>query len=259
MLKGADEPPANWFGTLTQGVDAAAYRNRRVRYRAAVRVEGPPGTRAQLWLRVDRRTGGFSFFDNMSTRPITSSTWSQYTIDGYVLDDSAQVFFGVIIGGPGRVWVDAVTLETAGQVHVDPPEPSRLLSDAGLTNLAAFAKVYGYARFFNPSDQAATADWDTIAVEGARLAEEAGDARELAERIQWVFNLITPTLRVYPEGGRPELPPELRPGSPNPEAPFRTGCATLPLYGRFASSRFLCWQRPAPATAHSSGPPTPGF
>ncbi|MBI4877081.1 MAG: hypothetical protein HY822_20790 [Acidobacteria bacterium] len=72
VLKGADDPPSNWFGTLTQGVDASAYRIRRIRFRAAVRVEGA-GTNAQLWLRVDRRTGGYSFFDNMSARPITSA------------------------------------------------------------------------------------------------------------------------------------------------------------------------------------------
>ena len=191
-------------------MDASAYQVKRIRFRAAVRVEGA-GTRAQMWLRVDRRTGGNSFFDNMSARPITSSAWAKYTIDGYVLDDSARIYFGVMVFGPGRVWVDDVTLETTGQVRVDAPEPARSLSDTELANLIAFAKVFGYARHFNPSDQVAAADWETIAVEGARLAEEAVNRQELAERIQSIFNPIAPTIRVYPEGSRPELPAELRP------------------------------------------------
>ncbi|MBI4877080.1 MAG: hypothetical protein HY822_20785 [Acidobacteria bacterium] len=132
-----------------------------------------------------------------------------------MLDDSAQIYFGVIIHGSGRVWVDDVTLETTGQVRVDAPEPARPLSDTGLANLVAFAKVFGYARHFNPSDQVAAADWETIAAEGARLAEEAVNRQELAERIQSVFNPIAPTIRIYPEGSRPELPAELRPASRN--------------------------------------------
>ena len=33
--------------------------------------------------------------------------------------------------------------------------------------LRAFAKVYGYARFFHPSDEAAAADWEQLAVDGS--------------------------------------------------------------------------------------------
>ncbi len=53
-LPGATDAPAE-FGNLMQAIDATAFRGRRVRFRAAVRVEASePGARAQLWLRVDR-------------------------------------------------------------------------------------------------------------------------------------------------------------------------------------------------------------
>ena len=42
------------FGNLMQAVDAAPFRGRRVRFRAAVRMEADePAARAQLWLRVE--------------------------------------------------------------------------------------------------------------------------------------------------------------------------------------------------------------
>lgn len=47
-----------------QEIDVAAYRGRRVRLRAAVRLESEQrGTRANLWLRGDRPTNQPGFFD----------------------------------------------------------------------------------------------------------------------------------------------------------------------------------------------------
>ena len=36
-----------------------------------------------------------------------------------------------------------------------------------IDNLRAFAKLYGYARFFHPSDEAAATDWEAFAIHGA--------------------------------------------------------------------------------------------
>ena len=62
-------------GNLMQMFDAAAYRGKQIRYRAAVNVA--PGARAGLWLRIDRPGGTMGFFDNMASRPImTQGTWA---------------------------------------------------------------------------------------------------------------------------------------------------------------------------------------
>ena len=37
-------------------------------------------------------------------------------------------------------------------------------------NLYTFARLYGYVRHFHPSDAAAVADWDNLAIYGAREA-----------------------------------------------------------------------------------------
>src|SRR4051794_9328443 len=42
-IRSNDQPTANGFGTLTQFVNAEGYRNKIVRFRAAVRVNGEAG------------------------------------------------------------------------------------------------------------------------------------------------------------------------------------------------------------------------
>jgi C-terminal processing protease CtpA/Prc len=61
-------------------------------------------------------------------------------------------------------------------------------------------------RFFHPSDQAAAADWETIAVAGARKVEDAASPRELITRLQEIFQPIAPSACVFPAGARPRSP-----------------------------------------------------
>ena len=73
----------------------------------------------------------------------------------------------------------------------------------GLANLTAFAKLYGYVRFFHPSDQAAAADWETIAIEGARKVERAKTPAGLIARLREIFQPIAPSFASFlPPVGR---------------------------------------------------------
>src|SRR5262245_28107954 len=72
-------------GNLMQSFDAAAYRGKRVRLRAAVRAEiSGFGNQAQLWLRVDRKDNQPGFFDNMADRPIVQKEWRTHEVLGEV-------------------------------------------------------------------------------------------------------------------------------------------------------------------------------
>ena len=75
----------------------------------------------------------------------------------------------------------------------------------GLTNLTAFARLYGYVRFFHPSDQAALTDWETFAIDGVRAVEDAASLNDLQLRLE---NLSS---RSRPPSG----------SSPPPAAPSR--------------------------------------
>ena len=204
-IDGSADAPPNTFGNLMQMLPAAGYINHRVVMRGAVRVEGP-NTLSRMWLRVDRAGGGVIFIDNMQQNPITSPEWKTYTVSADVPSDAGQLAFGFMLFGPGKAWVDDAALEIMGAIHQDKVEPPHPLTAQGLTNLTAFARLYGWVRFFHPSDQAAAADWETFAIEGVRAVEPAATPAELQATLNKLFAPIAPLVRVYPSANRPAPP-----------------------------------------------------
>ena len=108
------------MGNVMQRIDAAPFRGKRVRYRAAVRseIEGQNGT-AQLWMRVDllaqdgqRKIG---FLDNMSDRPIRKKEWAYYEIVGDIAEEAERISLGMFVRGSGQAWLDDVSLEVVDQ------------------------------------------------------------------------------------------------------------------------------------------------
>jgi C-terminal processing protease CtpA/Prc len=89
-------------------------------------------------------------------------------------------------------------------------ENTRPLTGRGADNLTAFARLLSYVRFFHPSDEAASADWNRVAVAGIEAVEEAADPASLARALEGFFRPVAPTVRVFPEGQRPEIPRALR-------------------------------------------------
>lgn len=113
LLSTPASPSPQGFGNLMQTFDASAYRGKRIRFRAWVRVEAPAGEgQAQLWLRVDRPSRQMGFFDNMGDRPITSPEWRSYEISGQVEPDALYLNLGVMVIGKGRAWIDDASFET---------------------------------------------------------------------------------------------------------------------------------------------------
>jgi C-terminal processing protease CtpA/Prc len=203
MLTGIATPPPNMFGNLMQSISADGYKLRRIRLRAAMRVEGMQ-TRGQMWLRLDRDDRTMAFLENMGRNPVTSPEWKTYDIVTDVPEDVSHIALGFMVFGPGNVWVDDASLEVIGEIRKDKVEPARPLTARAVINLTAFAKLYGYVQHFHPSDQAAGADWDTFAVEGIRKVEDAANTAELIERLRAVFQPVAPAVQVFATGQRPK-------------------------------------------------------
>jgi hypothetical protein len=103
------------FGTIMQQFLADAYRGQRVRFTALVRSEGVERW-AGLWMRVDGTGKRALAFDNMNNRAITGTTdWTPYAV---VLDvagrESTMIAFGVLLDGPGQLWMTDVRIEPVG-------------------------------------------------------------------------------------------------------------------------------------------------
>jgi hypothetical protein len=55
--------------------------------------------------------------------------------------------------------------------------------EAKLQNMETFARLYGYARWFHPSDEAQEIDWDKFAVLGVQKVENVKSAAELRDSL----------------------------------------------------------------------------
>lgn len=88
------------------------------------------------------------------------------------------------------------------------------LSQHDVERFRAFAKMYGYVRFFHPSDEAASIDWDRFAVLGVIRIREAGASGDLLGAMNRLFTPIAPTVQIYRTGSEPEpiAPPDATAG-----------------------------------------------
>ena len=103
------------LGSLSQQLDATAFRGKRIKLRAAVRtrVDGP-GNHAYLWLRAFI-PGWYTrvlFRDDMGAHPITTDSWQFFELEGVVPEEAQYIDFGMALTGHGSAWLDSVTLET---------------------------------------------------------------------------------------------------------------------------------------------------
>ncbi len=71
-----------------------------------------------------------------------------------------------------------------------------------IDNLYSFARPYGYVRYFYPGDAAVVADWDKLAVYGARAVEKAGSSQALQRVLEQLFKPLAPSLAIYSTGSQ---------------------------------------------------------
>lgn len=71
-------------------------------------------------------------------------------------------------------------------------------------NLESFARLYGYARWFHPSDEAQEIDWEKFAVLGIKKVENIRSTAELRDTLFSLFSPIMQGLQIY-ETQKPEV------------------------------------------------------
>jgi hypothetical protein len=107
-------PDTGGFGTLMQSIQATLYTGQRIRLRAWVRSENVADW-AGLWMRIDKGKESIGF-DNMQQRPIHGSqSWATYDVVLDVPADATGISFGMLLSGPGEVWLNDVKLDVVGQ------------------------------------------------------------------------------------------------------------------------------------------------
>lgn len=109
-IKSKSDAPKS-FASVATGRKPGELAGQRVRYSASVKAIGVLGW-AGMWMRVDNAQGKPIAFDNMMNRPITGTLdWTRKEIVLDVAADAAMVYFGILLSGPGEVWIGRATLE----------------------------------------------------------------------------------------------------------------------------------------------------
>ncbi|WP_059173099.1 S41 family peptidase [Bacillus sp. FJAT-27445] len=84
-------------------------------------------------------------------------------------------------------------------------------SDRLYTNLEAFGRLYGYIRYFHPSDEAAELNWNRFGIYGAGKVKNAKNDEELKTSLEELFLPIAPTLSLFLKEEKPPKQKKMTP------------------------------------------------
>ena len=102
---------------LKQFIDAAPYRGKKIRFRAAARAEINHPSYAFLRLAIDPgvhenvHRSYSPLFDSFDKYRIESSEWDVYEIETIVPEDAYVISYGIYLRDFGTAWLDAVQIE----------------------------------------------------------------------------------------------------------------------------------------------------
>lgn len=166
------------FSTLTQ-VLPMDFQGERLELRGFIRTEDV-GNFVGLWMREDGETPNLAF-DNMQKRGVKGTTdWTEYSITLPVHPDGRRLYFGFLMVGTGKAWVDDLQLLVDGKPIWEAPKAERVLTvldrdqefDAGskisltglspvqVANLATLGRVWGFLKYHHPKVTEGKLHWD---------------------------------------------------------------------------------------------------
>ncbi|BFH65820.1 helix-turn-helix transcriptional regulator [Paenibacillus azoreducens] len=115
MVRGADDADPQGFCTLMQMFKPGKYAGQRLRLSGFLKTENVKDC-SGLWMRVDGKDEVPLNFDNMSDRPVSGTTaWGQYEVVLDIPPYAEAVAFGVLLSGPGKVWLDGIRFDIVDQ------------------------------------------------------------------------------------------------------------------------------------------------
>ena len=198
---------ADVSGQLRRTIDAAPYRGKYILLSAALRTSVSAKTPVFMWVLAEGARG--ELFPDATTEGQPTVEWKKYKLILWVPNNAAHITIALSQLGPGKSGLDSVGIQTVDSSEVG-FEPPRALKEGGLRNIRAFARLFGYVRFFHPSDEAASVDWNKIAMAGVQRVENASNPAALVEALRAVFMPLAPTLRIFQTGSpAPQTAPAL--------------------------------------------------
>lgn len=152
LLKSLTNEPYG-VGFWSQQILADEYQGQRLIFSGYIRTENIEKW-AGLWMRVEDEQGQLLSFDFMQSRPIHGTQpWTKTEVVLDIPNEGANVVFGILLDGPGQIWVKEVSMEivdmTIATTNWGPPRPQPVGLDFesdifawGLTGLNPYDYAY---------------------------------------------------------------------------------------------------------------------
>ncbi|MEZ4647352.1 MAG: S41 family peptidase [Candidatus Eisenbacteria bacterium] len=174
-------PVYHWSqGSVYTTLEAPPYRGRMLRVLAKVRLanlfDGRTRTSpARFWVRVDGPNPTAVPLVIEDSRNQIVAGWREVSIDVPVFGNATHIHLGLDIRA-GAVDLSEVRVVDLGPSGVELPHA---LSDDEVDRLTVLAKLFGYVRFFHPSDGASEVDWDVLTID--TIEEVLAESQDVGE------------------------------------------------------------------------------
>lgn len=150
-----------------------------IELRGYMRLENVSGT-AGLFMRIDG-SAGTKNMDNMMNRGITgTSDWRQYSLSLPLTDDDKNIYFGAMLTGNGKLWIDDFQIlidgkniseaKTKVQKNYKAFNDTEFDNGSGITpdnlnesayhNLVLLGKMWGFLKYYHPAISKGDLNWD---------------------------------------------------------------------------------------------------
>jgi len=194
------------FSTLTAAIPLD-FAGRTIEWRGFLKWQDVNGFVA-LWMRVDGDTPSLAFATLQGLNLNGTRDWTQYSINVPPLPAGRQLFFGFLLSGTGKGWVDDLQLLVDGVpvAQAAPRVPTVFdndrefdqgsgihlvnLSELQIRNLATLGKVWGFLKYHHPAVTGGLHHWDYELFRIVPQILEAADTEAaVAAILAWVQRL----------------------------------------------------------------------
>ena len=171
-----DPSSSGSFSTLTASIPLD-FAGKTIEWRGFVKTENVSNAVA-IWLREDGDTPSLAFATSQGLQVNGTTDWTEYSVTLPVVNEAKQLYFGFLLIGTGKGWVDDLQMLVDGKPVADAANRvptvfdqdhefdggSRItltsLSNTQIKNLAMLAKVWGFLKYHHPAATSGKRHWD---------------------------------------------------------------------------------------------------
>ena len=180
----------------------AIYSGKTIEVRAWFKGEGTENV-IDMFMRIDGGQSDLLLLNNMERRNISApEEWTEYSLTMRLPEEAAMIYIGAGFSGKGKLWIDdfRVLIDGIDIQHFQTEhlkyrafEDNEFDDEYGSTitfgtltpmmteNLAALAKVWGFAKYYHPTVASGEYNWDYVLFRamGSMLVAQNADERNI--------------------------------------------------------------------------------